>query len=162
MLIEVPAVVVGRGPAPLTVAKMLAGQAIPCLLAGHEPAGNVAPVPLGDAAIATLKQHRVYDVLLPYVGRGPSPAMSSDDYEDVLKHHCVADVNVTVYDAVAVVERRSDRAGVVEAVLTDGRSRWDLRARRLVDGDSLPVALPEAIVAAATLVNEMVFDLAHP
>lgn len=159
MLIEVPAVVVGRGPGPVTVAKMLAGQAIPCLLAGHEAAGHAELVSLGDAATAALERHRLLDVLVPYLAAGPSPAISSDDYEDVLKHHCVADVNVTVYDDVAVVERRPV-AGGVEAVLTDGRSRWDLRARWFIDGRDLPATLPEAIVAAATLVDGIVSEVA--
>ena len=160
MLIEVPAVVVGRGPGSLMVAKMLGGQAIPCLLAGHQPAGGTELVPLGEAAAAALERHRLLDILRPYGANGPTPAISLDDYEHVLKHHCVADVNVTVYDKVSLVDRRSTDAGM-EAVLTDGRSHWDLRARWLVDGQALPAALPEAIVAAAALVDGIVASIAR-
>ena len=160
MLIEVPAIVVGCGPAPLTVAKMLAGRGAPCLLAGHVPVGGREPVALNDPAVAALERHRLLDVLLPYVAAGPPRSISPDDYEDVVKHHCVADVNVTVYDTVSVVDRRQV-AGGVSAVLTDGRSRWDLRARSLVDGAAMPATLSEAIVAAAALVDAMVTDLAR-
>src|SRR4051812_9344672 len=138
---------------------MLAGHAIPSLLVGHEAAGGAEVIPLGDAAVAALRQHRLLDVLLPYIGAGPSPAISLDDYEHVLKHHCVADINVTVYDNMAVVEKR--RAGSnVEAVLTDGRARWELHARWLIDDETLPAGLPEAIIAAASVVDRIIADLA--
>ena len=161
MLIEVGAIVVGRGPGPLTVAKMLAGQAIPCLLAGHEPAGGDELVSLDDTAVAALAHHRLLDILVPYLAAGPSRSIAAVEYEHVVKHHCVADINVTVYDNVAVIERRHAAQGV-EAVLTDGRSRWDLRAQWFVDGEALPTPLSQAIVAAAKVVDDIVTYAARP
>ena len=69
----------------------------------------------------------------------------------MLKHHCVADMNVTVYDGMELVERSdcSARAAGSAGVLTDGRSRWEITADAFVDAADLPAQLPAAIPAAA-------------
>ena len=153
--IEVPVLVVGPGPAPLTVAKMLAGRGVPCLLAGHTVLPEVGPAPLGPAAVEVLKVHGLLDILHPYLDRnGGSVTISPDIYENVVKHHCVADINVIVYDGVAIVDRLTGPSGI-EAVMTDGRSRWEVRASQLVDGSDMPTSLPDAIVTAADLVNRL-------
>jgi hypothetical protein len=153
--IDVPVLVVGEGPAPLTVAKMLAGRGVPCLLAGHRVRPETAPTPLGPAVVEILKAYGLLDILHPYLDRnGATMTISPDIYENVIKHHCVADVNVTVYDEVAIVDRHAGPSGV-EAAMTLGRSRWEVRASQLVDGSELPASLPEAIVIAADLVNRL-------
>jgi hypothetical protein len=150
--IDTPLLVVGRGPAALVVAKLAAGRGLPCLLAGHEVLGDDTPTPLDDAAVEVLTRHGVLDVLRPYLTATTPVAIAPRAFEEVVKHHCVADLNVTVYDEVEVVDRRfGDDGG--QAVLSDGTSRWDLHADRFVDADLLPHPLSAAIVAGAAVVD---------
>jgi len=150
--IDTPLLVVGRGPAALVVAKLAAGRGVPCLLAGHEVLGDDTPTPLDQAAVEALTRHGVLDVLRPYLMAGTPMAIAPREFEEVVKHHCVADLNVTVYDEVTVVDRHlGDDGG--EAVLTDGTSRWELHADHFVDADLLPRPLSAAIVAGAAVVE---------
>jgi hypothetical protein len=146
--IDTPLLVVGRGPAPLVAAKVAAGWGLPTLLAGHEPTGADEAAVLGEDELRALSAHRVIDILRPSLV-GPGPALvSRSEFESVLKHHCVADVNVTVYDQVEVTDLEPEGdAGGVRGILTDGRSRWDLHADHYVDGRALAQALPEAVMA---------------
>lgn len=148
MLIETPLLVVGRGPAALLVARMVSGAGRPCLLAGHEvlPAGQ--PATLDAAAVATLEAHGLFDIFRPYLVASSPPAVVPAEFEEVLKGHCVADVNVTVYDGLELVDVVREGGGVA-GVLTDGRSRWEVRAAAFVDAGELPSELPAAVVAAA-------------
>jgi hypothetical protein len=99
-----------------------------------------------------LTRHGVLDVLRPYLMAGTPVAIAPREFEEVVKHHCVADLNVTVYDEVTVVDRHlGDDGG--EAVLTDGTSRWELHADHFVDADLLPRPLSAAIVAGAAVVE---------
>jgi hypothetical protein len=148
MRIDVPLLVVGRGPAALVVAKVAAGHGLPCLLAGHEVLGDDEPVALGPDAVAALERHGLVDILRPYVVGLDPFTISGRDFEEVVKHHCVADLNVTVYDEVAVIERTADVPGL-RGVLTDGTSRWELAADQFVDAELLPTALSDAITAGA-------------
>jgi hypothetical protein len=153
--IDVPVLVVGDGPAPLTVAKMLSGRGVPCLLAGHTVRPDAAPAALGSSAVDVLKAYGLLGILQPYFDHnGASVTISPDIYENVVKHHCVADVNVIVYDEVSIVDRVAGPSGV-RAVMALGGSRWEVRASQLVDGSDLPTELPDAIVAAADLVNHL-------
>jgi hypothetical protein len=148
VLIDTPLLVVGRGPAALVVAKVAAGYGLACLLAGHEVIGDHDPVPLDADAAAALARHGLFDVLRPYLETADPPTLTPRDFEDVIKHHCVADLNVTVYDQVAVVERTPIGRGL-RGVLTDGTSRWELSADVFVDAGLLPSALSPAITAGA-------------
>ncbi len=152
MLIDTPLLVVGTGPAPLVVAKIAAGWGLPCLLVGHEVTGGDTPVPLDADAVAELIPLGVLDILRPYLDAVDPPTIAPRAFEDVLKHHCVADFNVTVYDRMTVVERVPDGRGV-RAVMTDGKARWDLRADTFVDAARLPNTLPAAIIAGAATVR---------
>jgi hypothetical protein len=150
--IDTPLLVVGRGPAALVVAKLAAGRGLPCLLAGHEVLGDDTPTLLDDAAVEVLTRHGVLDVLRPYLTAITPVAIAPRAFEEVVKHHCVADLNVTVYDEVEVIDRQlGDDGG--QAVLTDGNSRWELHADRFVDADLLPRPLSAAIVAGAAVVE---------
>jgi len=153
--IDTPLLVVGRGPAALVVAKLAAGRGLPCLLAGHEPVDDETPAALDDAAVEVLTRDGVLDVLRPYLTSTAPVTIAPRDFEEVVKHHCVADLNVTVYDEVTVVERDfGDRGGT--AVLTDGTSRWELHADRFVDADLLPRhPLSATIVAGAAAVDRL-------
>jgi hypothetical protein len=155
MLIDTPLLVVGRGPAALVVAKVAAAYGLACLLVGHEVIGGDAAVPLGADAVAVLERHGLLDVLRPYLDTVDPPTVAPGAFEEVVKHHCVADLNVTVYDRMAVTEREPVGRGV-RGVLTDGTNRWDVTADLFVDALLLPSALPAAIVAGAAAALEAV------
>ena len=153
MLIDTPLLVVGHGPAALVVAKVAAGYGLACVLVGHEVTGGDTAVPLGADAIAELERHGLLDILRPYLEGVDAPALAPLAFEEVVKHHCVADLNVTVYDQMSVVEREPAGDGI-RGVLTDGTSRWDLSADRFVDATLLPSALPAAITTGAAVALE--------
>lgn len=171
MRIDTALLVVGRGPAALVVAKLAAGAGLPCLLAGHAPAGDGpagdgragddAPVGLTDEATATLERHGLVDVLRPYLDAQVPLTIAPRAFEEVVKHHCVADLNVVVYDGVTVVDRVLVGSGL-HGVLTDGTSRWDLSADLFVDADLLPTGLSEAIVAGAAVAMDAVSGQLSP
>lgn len=146
MLIDTPLLVVGRGPAALVVAKVAAGCGLACLLVGHEATGDDRGVALTPEAVAALEHHGVLDILRPYLEALDPPTIAPAAFEEVVKHHCVADLNATVYDQMEVIERVAAGTGV-RAVLTDGTSRWDVRADVFVDADLLPAELSSAITA---------------
>ena len=80
-------------------------------------------------------RHGVLDVLRPYLTAITPVTITPRAFEEVVKHHCVADLNVTVYDEVDVIDRRlGDDGG--QAVLSDGTSRWELHADRFVDAEA--------------------------
>jgi hypothetical protein len=149
MLIDTPLLVVGRGPAALVVAKVAAAYGLACLLVGHEVAGDDTPVALDLDAAAALEQHGLIDVLRPYLAGTDPPTLAPMAFEEVIKHHCVADLNVTVYDQMTVVERVPAGPGV-RGVLTDGTSRWEVSADLFVDASLLPTDLGAAITTGAT------------
>ncbi len=155
MRIDTPLLIVGRGPAALVVAKIAAGYGVPCLLAGHEVIGDDTPVALGADATADLERHGLVDILRPYFDALDPLTIRPRAFEEVIKHHCVADLNVVVYDEVTVVERVDAGAGI-RGVLTDGTSRWDLGADLFVDADLLPSSLPDAITAGAAAARHAV------
>jgi len=153
--IDVPLLVLGRGAAALVVAKVAARHRLPCLLAGHVIAGDDVPRPLTPAAVAALERHGLVDVLRPHVTALDPLTIAADAFEAVIKHHCVADLNVTVYDGVTVVERAPAGSGT-RGILTDGTNRWELRADCVVDADLLPTPLSDAIVAGAASAEQAV------
>src|SRR4051812_29842914 len=106
MLIDTPLLVVGRGPAALVVAKIAAGYGLPCLLVGHDVSDDDRPVPLTADAAAALERHGLLGILQPYLDSVSPPTITPRAFEEVIKHHCVADLNVTVYDRMDVVERK--------------------------------------------------------
>ena len=160
LVIDTPLVVVGHGPAPLVVAKVAGGWGLPTLLAGHEPLGGETPVALTPDAVAELLPHGVLDILRPYLAATEPPTIAPAVFEDVLKHHCIVDLNITVYDRMQVIDRAiSGRA--LHAVLTDGRDRWELHADAFVDASTLPTTLPEAIIAGAERAREVLRNVSR-
>jgi hypothetical protein len=154
MLIDTPLLVVGRGPAALVVAKVAAGHGLACLLVGHEATGGDTAVPLDASAVAQLERHGLLDILRPYLEAIDPPSLSPLSFEEVVKHHCVADLNVTVYDRMTVVDRQPVGDGI-RGVLTDGTSRWDLSADRFIDAARLPGTLSAAITAGTAMAVEV-------
>ena len=121
---------------------------------GHEVIGGDTPIALDADAVAELTPHGVLDILRPYLDAVDPPTIAPRAFEEVLKHHCVADFNVMVYDRMTVVDRVLDGRGI-RAVMTDGKARWDLTADTFVDAASLPTAVSEAITAGAAKVREV-------
>ena len=148
MRVDTPLLVVGRGPAALVVAKVAGACGQPCLLAGSEVSADDSPVVLTPDAVAVLEAHGLVDVLRPALHGLDPLTISPLVFTEIVKQHCVADVNVGVYDGVEVVDRVVDGRGV-RGVLTDGTSRWELQADVFVDADGLPATLSEAITAGA-------------
>jgi hypothetical protein len=149
--IDTPLLVSGEGPAALVVAKVAGGLGRACLLLAHDLVTDEEPVTLGADAEAVLDEHGLIDVLRPHLASRHPLAISPREFETVLTQHCVADVNVTVYDTVTVVEQETEGGGL-RGVLTDGRRRWELAADVFVDANHLPSSLSDAItsgVAAA-------------
>jgi hypothetical protein len=154
MLIDTPLLIVGSGPGALVVAKVASGWGLSSLVAGHEPLGGEDPVALDADTIEVLSPHGVLDVLRPYLSAAEPPAITPAAFEEVLKHHCVVDMNITVYDGMTLVDDERRDAGV-SGVLTDGRSRWDVVADAFVDASTLPTELNAAIAAGARLAREV-------
>jgi hypothetical protein len=148
MRVETPLLVLGRGPAALVAAKIAGACGQPCVLVGHEVTGGDGPVELDPAAVGVLEEHGVLDVLRPHLLARHPPTVAPREFEEVLKQHCVADLNVSVYDRFAIVDRVVT-GRVLRGVLSDGRSRWELVADTWIDAAALAPALPDAITAGA-------------
>jgi hypothetical protein len=157
VLIDTPLLVVGEGPAPLLVAKLASGRGLSSLVAGHRILGGEYPAELDQQAVDILTPHGLFDVLRPYLVNHDPVAIAPAAFEEVLKHHCVADMNTTVYDGMELVDADTEGGGV-RGVLTDGRSRWDVRADAFVDTSALPSDLQGAVVAASRVANQVVDD----
>ncbi|MEA3218799.1 MAG: hypothetical protein QOJ19_4955 [Acidimicrobiia bacterium] len=148
MVIDTALLIIGHGPAPLVVAKVASGFGLQSVVAGHEVLGGETPFVLDSAALEVLRPHGVFDVLRPYLAATEPPAIAPIVFEEVLKHHCVVDMNVTVFDGLVLVES-TPRGGGVRGVLTDGRTRWEVSADAFVDAGELPSDLPASITASA-------------
>jgi hypothetical protein len=142
--VETPLLVLGTGPAALVAAKVAGACGQPCLLVGHEVIGGDTPAELDLAAVAVLDRHRLIDVLRPHLLAADPLTVAPREFEEVLKQHCIADLNVGVYDRMTLADR-GVAGRTLRGVLTDGRSRWELVADTWIDADALAVALPPAI-----------------
>ena len=160
MRIETPLLIIGGGPAALAAAEIASGYRMASLVVGHVPGlgpNPEYPVGLDPEAVEALTPHGVLDVLRPYLVVADPPTLSPHVFEDILKHHCVADMNVTVYDAMQIVpavpNHAHDGDGALHAVLTDGKARWDLHADAVIDTSGFPTDLSAAINHAAAQVR---------
>lgn len=162
MQIDTSLLVIGAGPAALLVGKLASGRGLGSVIAHQAPvldddAGAVEePAPLSDEAVAILTPHGVFDVLRPYLASHHPVAIEPSAFEVVLKHHCVADMNTTVYDGLRLEEAEPTEGGGVRGVLTDGRTRWPVTADAFVDATILPSELSAAVTAAAEVANAIV------
>ncbi|MFN0089602.1 MAG: hypothetical protein ACKVWR_04925 [Acidimicrobiales bacterium] len=152
--IDTPLLVVGPGPGALVVAKVAGGWGLPTLLVGHRSLGREEPVELSADAIAVLTPHGVLEVMRPYLAAQSPPMIAPAVFEEGLKHHCVVDMNVTVYDGMDLVDAQPEGEGVT-GVLTDGKIRWPLRAEVFVDAAGLPSELSAAIVAGGAVADRV-------
>jgi hypothetical protein len=112
------------------------------------------PFVFDSDALEVLRPHGVFDVFRPYLVSAEPPAIAAIVFEEVLKHHCVVDMNITVFDGLALVES-TPRGGGVSGVLTDGRTRWEISADAFVDAGELPSDLPVSIPASAEVARSV-------
>jgi hypothetical protein len=162
MNIDTALLVVGTGPGALLVGKLASGRGLGSVIAGHRLTGAYEPAPLDERAVAILTPHGLFDVLRPYLASHHPVTITPAEFEEVLKHHCVADMNTTVYDGLELVEAEPTEGGGVRGVLTDGRSRWPVAADAFVDAAALPRDLSAAVAAAAELADTIVNRLRTP
>lgn len=159
MRIDTPLLITGGGPAALVAARVASGSGLQSLLAGYEPVGGEAPVVLDPVALAVLTPHGDLEVLRPYLVASEPPTIAPALFEGVLKHHCVVDMNITVYDGMRLLEVRPHRGGVTGA-LFDGRTRIELSADRHIEARALPRDLGAAISAGAAAAHAALASLA--
>jgi hypothetical protein len=152
--IETPLLIVGPGPAALVIAKVVSGRGLPCLIVGHEAADNTEPVALDPESVAILEPHGILAVLRPYAAAQNPFTIASLAFENALKHHCVADMLVTVYDDMHVNEA-STTAGGLHGELTDGRITWKIQADAFVDVSKFSIELNDAVHQAAAFGNQL-------
>lgn len=151
MKVDTPLLIIGGGPGALAAAEIASGFRLASLVVGHITAQGPNPdypVALDDAAVAALDHHGVLSVLRPYLAVQDPPTVSPHVFEDIVKHHCVADMNVTVYDAMEVTELRTEQDRV-RGVLTDGKARWELHADAVINTEHFPPELSAAVNRAA-------------
>lgn len=157
--IDTPLLIVGHGPAALVAAKVASGRGLPSLVAGHEVVHDAEPVVLDERATAILGPHGVLEVLRPYASAQDPFTIAPVLFEQGLKHHCVADLLVTVYDGMALEDARPVDDGV-DGVLTGSGSRWEIHADAVLDVSELGPGLNEAIRAAAEAADTIVDGVA--
>ena len=156
--VDTPLLVQGRGPAALVAAKVAGACGQPCLLVGHEVTSGDTPVELDAAATTVLEEHGLLDVLRPYLLASDPLTVVPSDFERVVKQHCVADLNVGVYDRFEIVDRVIDGRTLC-GLLTDGTSRWQLTADACIDADALARSLPAAITHGAAAALDAIVTL---
>lgn len=158
MVIDTPLLIIGRGPAALVAAKVVSGAGMTSLVAGHEPVDDLEPVVLDERSLSILEPNGVLGVLRPYAAAQDPFTIAPTLFEQGLKHHCVADMLITVYDGMSLEEAEANGDGVTGR-LTDGRSSWEIEADSLFDVAGLPTELNEAIHAAAAFGHRLLARL---
>ncbi|OBH08871.1 hypothetical protein [Mycobacterium sp. E1747] len=152
--------VTGGGPGAVAVAEIASGFGVDSLVIGHKSGQGPdpdLPAALDGAAIRTLKHHGVLDVLRPFLVRHEPPTLSPRTFEDALRPHCAADLNVTMYDDVELTElRRAEGAeGPWQATISHGKARFAVSAQALIDTSDFPADLSALINAAAARLDAL-------
>jgi hypothetical protein len=135
LTITTPLLVTGNGAAALVAAKVAAGRGVPCLVVGHEPVEDDTPVVLSDDTLAALQPNGVLDVLRPYAAAQEPFTIAPIHFEHGLKHHCVADMLVTVYDRMWFEPATDVSPASHTGVLTDGNATWRVEAANHFEAD---------------------------
>ncbi len=156
--IATPLLVFGPGPAALVTAKLVSGAGLPCLLAGHHNLDQLQPVELDERSLAILEPQGVLGVLRPYAASQNPFTIAPAMLENGLKHHCVADMLVTVYDHMTLTEVRNDGEQMC-GKLRDDRSEWDVVADTMVDVTSWPTDLNRCIEESARFTEQLLAPL---
>ncbi len=156
--IEIPLLIVGSGPAALVIAKVVSGRGLPSLVVGHQATDNAEPVVLDSESIEILEPHGVLSVLRPYATAQDPFTITPLAFENALKHHCVADMLVTVYDRMHIDEADMSNGGL-QGGLTDGNTTWGIYADAFVDVSEFSVDLNTAVHQAAAFGNELMSNI---
>ena len=153
--IETPLLIIGDGPFPLVAAKLASGKGLPSLLLGHHYIDDSEPTTLDERSIEVLTPHGVLDVLRPYAHASHPLSIAPVALERGLKHHCVADMLITVYDRMVLLDRATD-GSITTGRIEDGRSSWAVRAETVLDVDATSAELNDTIHRAATSIEAIV------
>lgn len=134
--IDTPLLIVGGGPAALIAATVASGYSLGSLIVGHESQDSDELFELDEETVALLKPHGVINVLRPYAASNAPFVISAALFEKVLKHHCVVNMNITLYDGMELLELSPDGDGA-QATISDGETKWLIEADYLVDTTNL-------------------------
>ena len=159
MLIDTPLLITGSGPAALIIAKLASGRGLGSLIAGHSSSQDETAVLLSNAAVNILSPHGLFDVLRPYLLSQDPVRMSRAAFEQVLKHHCVADMNTTVYDNFSYSPIRNGIEPQHSGTISDGTSSWDINADAWIDTDIISNDLETAINWSDKIVTDLFLKL---
>ena len=162
--IDTPLLIAGQGPASLVVAKLVSGHGLPSLIVDHEPFEAQEPVVLDDDSLAVLEPHGVLGVLRPYATVQDPFTIQPLLFEQGLKHHCVVDMLVTVFDQMTPTGLQPEGTGLLGALSDgDGDGRWEVRADAFFDASEhrgyQPGELNEAIHAGAAFADRLLSTL---
>ena len=159
MLIDTPLLITGSGPASLIIAKLASGRGLSSLIAGHSSSQDQTAVLLSKGAVNILSPHGLFDVLRPYLLSHDPARISRAAFEQVLKHHCVADMNTTVYDNFSFTPIRNNVEARWSGIISDGTSSWDIRADAWIDAAKISADLQTAISSRDRIVTDLLTKL---
>jgi hypothetical protein len=159
MLIDTPLLITGSGPASLIIAKLASGRGLSSLIAGHSSSQDETAVLLSKGAVNILSPHGLFGVLRPYLLSHDPVHISRAAFEQVLKHHCVADMNTTVYDNFSFTPIRNDIEARWSGTISDGTSSWDIRADAWIDAAKISADLQTAISSSDKIVTDLLTKL---
>ncbi len=154
MIIQTPLLIIGHGPAALVAAKVLSGSGLTSLVAGHEPRQDIDPVALDDESLAILEPHGVLGVLRPYASTQDPFTIAPLHFEQGLKHHCVADMLITVYDDMTFTPGPGGSGRLAGA-----GSSWEVKADAVLDVSAYPADLNHSIHQAAAFGRSLLAGL---
>lgn len=158
MIIETPLLIIGHGPAALVAAKVLSGSGLTSLVAGHAPREDTTPVELDPESLAILEPHGVLGVLRPYASTQEPFTIAPLLFEQGLKHHCVADMLITVYDDMTFTPA-DDGGAAVTGRLDGAGGSWEVEAHALLDVTAYPCDLNGSIHRAAAFGRDLLTAL---
>ena len=153
--IDTPLLIVGGGPAALIAGTVASGYSMGSLIVGHEPVCPEEPVRLEAEVLEILKPHGVINVLLPYADSTEPVVIKASVFEQVLKHHCVVNMNITLYDVMLVSDLCCGKKRA-NATISDGLTQWSVKADRLLNTAHLPIELNGAIREGARLAKSLI------
>ena len=153
--IDTPLLIVGGGPAALIIGTVAAGYSLGSLIVGHESLDSDEAVELDDEALALLQPHGVINVLKPYATSTEPFVITAALFEKVLKHHCVVNMNITLYDGMEVLDLKPEGDGA-RCTISDGHTQWAIKADKLVDTTNFPADLNGAVKEGAALAVEII------
>lgn len=148
--IDTPLLVTGPGPGGLVAAKLLSGRGVPSMVVGHETVPSPDPVELDALSLTILEPDGVLGVLRPYATSQDPFTITAPAFENGLKHHCVADMLITVYDGMQV-ELTADAE--ISGRMVVGSSTWDVVADATLPAASLGTELNQVIHGAADFID---------